>query len=207
MPSEKHLAAVWRERSKRRDAAAAKIWTTSPTEYLRQSPKPRPRDEAPAAAVPGAYVGQLCHRVLQYWDFVLGGDLQMAVESAGRAIERLEPSGDWAAIKAEARAVLEKFLGSKAARELSHVEIIGRELPFVRSEDGAVLRGSIDLLYRHKGKVVVADYKTDRVTAKDLAALKTRYEPQGRSYCETVARSLSLKDVGFRLIFLRAPEL
>ena len=38
------------------------------------------------------------------------------------------------------------------------VEILGRELPFVRSQAGAVLRGSIDLLYRQKGKVVVADY-------------------------------------------------
>lgn len=207
LPSEKHLGALWRQRAKSRDAALGKTWTSSPTDYLREKPKPRPHDEAPLAVVPGAYVGQLCHRVLQHWDFVNGGDLHEAVQAAGRALERLEPSGDWAAIREEGHAVLEKFLGSKAARELAHVEILGRELPFVRSQDGAVLRGSIDLLYRHKGKVVVADYKTDRLTPKDAAAVKSRYEPQGKAYCETVERSMGLKDVGFRLIFLRAPEL
>ena len=83
--------------------------------------------------------------------------------------------------------------------------IMARELPFLldpetstffEEEDadrplGAVI-GTIDLLYRDPdtSQLVVADWKTDRVT--DAAALRERarhYVPQGRIYLEAVQKA------------------
>ncbi|MBI3553159.1 MAG: UvrD-helicase domain-containing protein [Elusimicrobia bacterium] len=205
--SQTHLSALWRQRRARFEAARALSWTRSPTDSKSEPASPSRRDEDAAAAAPGAFVGRLCHRVLQGWDFRAGGDLAEALKAAGASLERLEPGGDWAAARAEAAAVLSKFLASKTARELGEAEILGRELPFAVESGGAVLRGAIDLVYRSKGKLVVADYKTDRVEGKTLKDLKKRHAPQGQAYRAAVEEAMKLSGVEFRLIFLRAPEL
>jgi ATP-dependent exoDNAse (exonuclease V) beta subunit len=60
---------------------------------------------------------------------------------------------------------------------------------------------------RRGGKLVVVDYKTDRVTAKDAASRRKHYAPQGEAYCEAVSRAYGEKDVSFEIVFLRHPEL
>jgi ATP-dependent helicase/nuclease subunit A len=90
---------------------------------------------------------------------------------------------------------------------LAQAEIIGRELPFCHEKDGAVMRGSIDLLYRDQGSLVVADYKTERVSPQELKAKKDKYAAQGQAYCQAVERAMGQGPVEFRLIFLRSPEL
>ncbi len=207
LPSEKISQSLWSERARRRDEALGKPWTATPTDYLKEAPKARPRDENAAAPSSGARIGQLCHKVLQGWDFGAAGDLPSALGGARGVLERLDPSGDWDGAGAEAQAVLESFLASKTARDLAAVEILGRELPFALEKEGAVLRGSIDLLYRSKGRLVVADYKTDRVAPKEAKTVKARYSQQGAAYCAAVERAMNESPVEFRLIFLRAPEL
>ena len=105
-------------------------------------------------------------------------------------------------MRGEAREILESFLASPEAQELSQVEILGREIPFIYGQDGAVMRGSIDLLYRHGGKTWVADYKTGG--GKDREKLRKKYEQQGAVYRAAVEKALKIKDVGFRIIFLKS---
>ncbi|MDD5629573.1 MAG: PD-(D/E)XK nuclease family protein, partial [Elusimicrobia bacterium] len=99
------------------------------------------------------------------------------------------------------------FLGSPTARELAAVEILGRELPFVYGEAGAVVRGTIDLLYRKDGRLVVADFKSEAVTPRRIADLREKYRLQGETYRAAVAKAWGAAEVGFRLIFLRRPDL
>jgi ATP-dependent exoDNAse (exonuclease V) beta subunit len=200
------LGSLWRARRERFDAASEAKWTRSPTGDMKEKPRPRDEGELPGSSV-GALVGKLCHRALETWDFKKPGDAAQTVAAAARALSKLEPASDWPSAQEEAAALLTAFAGSKAARELAGVEIIGRELPFAFGKDGAVLRGSIDLLYRDGRKVVIADYKTDRVDGKSVAAVKKRYESQGAAYRDAVAKAMGLADAEFRLIFLRAPEL
>jgi ATP-dependent helicase/nuclease subunit A len=66
-----------------------------------------------------------------------------------------------------------------------------------------VMSGTIDLLYRLDGRVWIADYKTDRVSAEGLTARAAEYAIQARVYREAVSRSLGLEQVGFKFIFVR----
>ncbi len=206
--SAEKFAALWEERLGRQKECAAKTWTLTPTAALKEPPKGlSPAEEGELSQSPAALVGQACHKVLESWDFRGGGDLGRALASACKALSRLSASEDWEAVSRESREILEGFLASRTARELSRVEILGREIPFVHAEEGSVMRGSIDLLYRRGGRLIVADYKSDRVSSKDLQRHREKYRLQGAAYCRAVEKALGVQGVGFRLIFLRAPEL
>ncbi len=156
---------------------------------------------------PSALVGQLCHKVLEEWDYRQGGDIHAALHDARRRLEWSSPALAWEAASVEAATILEGFLLSAAARSLAKVEILGREIPFVDSKDGAVVRGTIDLLYRDGNALVVADYKTDRINSpEDIENKRRAYEIQGGFYLDAVEKALQRRPDRFRLIFLRAPD-
>jgi ATP-dependent exoDNAse (exonuclease V) beta subunit len=133
-------------------------------------------------------------------------DPALAVDEACRILSEAEPEADWEAARRESVEVLRGFLGSPAARELAKVEVLGREVPFVSAQDGAVVRGTIDLVYRQGGRVFVADYKSEAVTSSALPHLREKYRRQGEDYRAAVERAWGEKGVEFRLIFLRQPE-
>ena len=206
------LAASWKAREANAAALADARWSTSPTEQLAEAPKryfPSEESEASASAN-GALVGRLCHKVLEWTDFKAppaAPALAEQVARAAAALSRLSPAGDWPAAQAEAAAILETFLRSDAAKALASVEIVGREIPFCRAEGGTLVRGQLDLLYRDQsGALVVADYKTESVTAKQLASRRAKYEAQGAAYCKAVEGLAAGKPVSFQLIFLREPR-
>ena len=152
-------------------------------------------------------MGQVCHKVLALWDWRGRADPAQAVAAACRSLGAAGPEAGWAAVRAESESVLRVFLGSAAARELAEAEVLGRELPFVYGEAGCVVRGTIDLVYRKDGRVVVADFKSEAAAPRDLDALREKYRRQGECYRAAVARAWGLADAEFRLIFLRSPDL
>ncbi len=97
----------------------------------------------------------------------------------------------------EAQRLLADFIGSEAWEEIKNSEIIGREVPFFYKQGDALMRGSMDILYRTpKDELVIGDYKT----AKELDASK--YAEQGKAYEEAVSRALGEKPA-LKLIHLR----
>ena len=53
----------------------------------------------------------------------------------------------------------------------------------MREDDGTVLEGFVDLMYRDDdGSLVVVDYKTDAVPVQALTARAAYYGPQVRAY-------------------------
>jgi ATP-dependent helicase/nuclease subunit A len=197
--------AAWARRAAVREGARAPR-VRAATAYLRELPK-RPRDEDESAGSPaGAEVGQICHRVLQEWDFRAGGDVAPAASRALSLLERRAPGPRWAAAEAEAREVLESFTASKAAKALAKAEILGRETPFAYADGQTVVRGAADLIYRDGKTLVVADFKSERVTEKSAAEVRKRYAEQGRAYASAVERAWGVKPE-FRVLFLRRPDL
>src|SRR4030067_2362289 len=83
-----------------------------------------------------ALVGELCHRVLERWDYAVPGDLDALLARAGTALARRHPSASWDGLSAEAREILNGFFSTPAARELAGCEILGREGPFVFPPEG-----------------------------------------------------------------------
>ena len=68
------------------------------------------------------------------------------------------------------------------------------------------MEGVIDLIYERNGLLYLADYKTDRATAKDLRFGAERYRRQAEIYSEAARRSLKREVAAFKLIFLRLGE-
>ncbi|MBI3289319.1 MAG: UvrD-helicase domain-containing protein, partial [Elusimicrobia bacterium] len=165
------------------------------------------RAAAGAGEAPGgAEVGQVCHLVLQAWDFKAGGDVRAACARARATLERRAPGPLWAGAEREALGVLTGFLGSAAAAELARAEILGRETPFAYAREETVVRGAMDLVYRMGGKLVVADFKSERVDRASATKARKKYAEQGDAYLEAVRLAWN-EPAEFRVLFLRAPEL
>jgi ATP-dependent helicase/nuclease subunit A len=74
-----------------------------------------------------------------------------------------------------------------------------REVPVGARLDDVLLEGVIDLLYEDDGKLVVVDYKTDRLSPSDLEMRKRTYRLQGAAYAllvETATKRV-VEDVSF----------
>jgi ATP-dependent helicase/nuclease subunit A len=131
--------------------------------------------------------GSALHELLERWDF-RGAESARALLGAAVTRAARRSSAPESAIALDAGAVLETLLASKLPGALASVEVLGRELPLLfRDTDGRGWSGTLDLLYRDPddGRLVVADYKTDR--APDAAA-RASYRAQLEVYARGVAR-------------------
>ncbi len=198
-------ARAWERRAKRR-AGTDQPRARAATAYLRERPKRVAPPDEPGGSVSGAEVGQLCHLVLQGWDFAAKKDAGAACADARALLERRAPGPRWEEAEREAVGILKSFLASAAARELSGAEVMGREVPFAYAAGNTVVRGAVDLVYRLNGRLVAADFKSERVEEKSAAKIREKYAEQGRAYLEAIRLGWG-EAAEFRLLFLRRPEL
>ncbi len=105
--------------------------------------------------------------------------------------------------KAEVLKILSDFIDSEAYKELQGAQILGREVPILLNWSGQIMRGTIDIIYRIDNRLIIADYKTDRVTPSDVAQRAEKYHQQKEVYVEAVKRCLKIDNPEFKLIFLR----
>ena len=134
----------------------------------------------------GRAVGIAIHDVLERWDFqdpdAARAGVRGAASRAARAVglDRTE-------VESATCDALEPFLRSDLAKELTSVEVLGRELPFLLEIDGRRWSGTIDLVYRRAdGRMVVADYKTDREVPTEAPE---GYRQQLRIYGRAIERA------------------
>jgi ATP-dependent helicase/nuclease subunit A len=140
---------------------------------------------------PAKAAGIVLHRMLEGWD---GSDLAAFAGRLGRLCEETarETRTERGAIERDAREIVDTFLGSPLAARFGRIERLGAEVPVLlrRPDDGTVFRGSIDLLYRDGGEVVVADFKTDR--ERDPEELARVYARQLAVYADAVRHAFRL---------------
>ena len=147
-------------------------------------------------------LGALAHRVLEHWDFQTTRTREDLEEAVTRHAPEL-PAAQHRVVAREMTAIWNTLTGSPVYEELRSARILGREVPFVLPWDGRIMEGVIDLVYEHDGRLYVADYKTDQVTAGEIPEVMHGYRHQARIYTEAVTRSLNRDVAAFRLILLR----
>jgi ATP-dependent helicase/nuclease subunit A len=198
------LAVLWKARLAERDALEGKPLFSAPSAAAHDWDGPLEASDA-APRERAKLVGTLCHRVLERWDYRTGGSLPELVEAAEKALAGSAPTAEWDLVRAEASSILAAFTRSPAAKALAAVEILGREVPFVRPlPDGSVQRGAMDLLYRKDGRVWVADYKTAAVG--DAKAAEAEWGEQGAAYAAAVQAATG-EPASFAVVSLRSGEL
>ena len=87
------------------------------------------------------------------------------------------------------------FFQSPIARRMAEADKRGdlfREKPFVMDYDGVLLQGIIDVFWLEEDRIVLLDYKTDRVqTAEELV---DRYKKQLELYAQALCRIFSINE-------------
>lgn len=196
---------IWRRREERWNLARTTPTHMTPS-ALMAAGKRRPFTDGTAGGQDHALLfGVLAHRVLQNWDFASDAS---ALDSAIDSVCQVEDAGPDGPILADRlRSLFHSFLESEPYASLRRATILGREVPFLmswpRQGVGCLMEGVLDVLYRLDGRVWIADYKTDSVTAAEAAARAERYREQADVYKEAAARALQVPSVSFQLIFLR----
>lgn len=140
----------------------------------------------------GKAVGIVLHRLLEGWN---GRDAERLTETLATLCEQTsrETRTDLAILGREAGEILAAFLASDLAARFPRLERLGAEVPVLMRQEATnrAFRGSIDLLYKDAdGRVVVADYKTDRET--DPSELHRQYAAQLGIYADAVRQALDL---------------
>jgi ATP-dependent helicase/nuclease subunit A len=152
----------------------------------------------------GRFVGICAHALLERWDFSVGTLPTMTeVELLCRQI--VPPETDcMEAVRDDLASLMSSFLSSEFYGRLQRAEILGREIPFITAwQEGQVMEGVIDLMYRLDGRLWIADYKTDRIEAGEAQARAQYYAQQAEVYRAAAARCLGGEAASFECVFLR----
>ncbi len=152
----------------------------------------------------GRFVGICAHALLERWDFsVVTPHIVMELEWLCRQI--VPPEADCReAVQDDLASLMSSFLSSECYRRLQGAEILGREIPFIIPwQEGQVMEGVIDLMYRLDGRLWIADYKTDQIAAVEAQVRVQQYAQQAEVYRTAAARCLGGEAVSFECVFLR----
>jgi ATP-dependent helicase/nuclease subunit A len=88
----------------------------------------------------------------------------------------------------DAAKLADAFRHSQLGRRAAAAAHSEREFDFLMELENMVLRGQIDLWFKERGKTVLVDYKTDRISATGVPARAERYELQLRLYALALER-------------------
>jgi ATP-dependent exoDNAse (exonuclease V) beta subunit len=103
----------------------------------------------------------------------------------------------------EAQKLVDSFHTSELGRRAARATRIAREFDFLVAVEDVVLRGQIDLWFEEADEVVLLDYKTDEIKAREAAVRATRYAPQLRLYVLALERMLGRSPAQAYVYFLR----
>jgi CRISPR/Cas system-associated exonuclease Cas4 (RecB family) len=103
----------------------------------------------------------------------------------------------------EAPKLADVFRKSALGRRAAAAATIEREFDFLMEIENLVLRGQIDLWFEDRGKTVLVDYKTDRVTPAEAPARAEQYALQLRLYALALERLTGRMPDEAHIYFLR----
>ena len=148
-------------------------------------------------------IGVCAHAVLEQWDFTRPrAEICTVIDQT--ICRYVVKEHLMANVTEDLTALFESFLSSEPYKRLQRATVLGREVPFVMPfGEGQMMEGVIDLIYRLDGRIWIADYKTDNVSAEDVQTRAGHYQSQAESYSRAVASSLGLPSLSFQFIFLR----
>jgi ATP-dependent helicase/nuclease subunit A len=200
------VTSLWRKRTSAWTQARATPLHVSPTTFQKDMTAPRRQGvEKAEASDLGQLGGIIAHRVLERWDFTTdprGFSDQIDVTLRTSLTDEQQATAP--VLSESLRELFASFGRSEIYTKLRTATILGREVPFVMPwGEGQVMEGVIDLICRLDGRIWIADYKTDAVSAETVSKRAEVYRGQAEIYKTAVQQSLGISSAVFQLIFLR----
>lgn len=164
------------------------------------------------------HLGTLVHAVIERLDRTASNaDLQQAIRRWSESLAPGIVGREAAKAACESTALLNRFITSEAWQMMQNAQRLDREVEFLMpwpSQDSkslsasdpstAMLRGYIDaLLLDNNGNWHIVDYKTNLVTAEQVAAVAETYRLQLGVYALAVEQAVKTAPVSLSLCFLR----
>ena len=147
----------------------------------------------------GDAVGRAVHGVLQAVDLATGDGLEAAATAQCLAEGVIDAVDD-------VRALVRSALASEPVTRAAERPHWRESYVGMVQEDGTVLEGFVDLVYREDdGSLVVVDYKTDDVPASGVPARRDYYAPQMAAYRRVIG-SATVESVDSTLLFLATSQ-
>ncbi|MCR5234629.1 MAG: helicase-exonuclease AddAB subunit AddA [Lachnospiraceae bacterium] len=149
--------------------------------------------------IPAALHGTAVHRVFEIWDYNKG----TSDEDIYAFLDHVRKEGlmeDELADCVKLREI-SGFVNSELAARMKRAYeggLLYREQPFMFSFDGLLIQGIIDAYFIEDGKIVIVDYKTDRVD--DADELKERYHVQLEYYARALTE-MTGREIGELIIY------
>ena len=149
----------------------------------------------------GVAFGSLVHSILARLEPPTPGHLESLREEGvafASALELKEEDVDYAMELIRDSMQTDRILARAAAASRRR-----RELPFMFELEDRVIRGAIDLVFEEQGKLVVVDFKTDKVAAGEANERTSHYENQGAAYVMGLEAATGLEVCELVFSFLR----
>ena len=89
----------------------------------------------------------------------------------------------------EVRALAERFVSHDLGLRAERAVRADREMAFVFTVGGSLLRGTVDLLFEEGGERILVDYKTDNRPLSELQVSANQYAPQLQLYAAGLAKA------------------
>ncbi len=155
--------------------------------------------EKESGAVPATLHGTAVHRVFEIWDYSRGTD----DDEIRDFLDHVKQEGLMEEALADCVTISEisGFVNSPLAARMKKADeqgLLYREQPFMFSHDGIIIQGIIDAFFLEDDKIVIVDYKTDRVD--DIKDLADRYHVQ-LEYYALALKSMLDKEIGELIIY------
>ena len=99
--------------------------------------------------------------------------------------------------------ILNDFEKGKILKELKDMEFLGSEIPFSMYENGIMVNGVIDALFKNKqGQIFIVDFKTDKINNEDLKSYSLKYKSQLDMYEQAVKKMFKNTEIKKALAYL-----
>ncbi|MHC4820095.1 MAG: UvrD-helicase domain-containing protein [Planctomycetota bacterium] len=163
------------------------------------------REDGPGHAVSRRIRGVVVHAVLGTMDLVNDDLAAVRGQVTARLAEELQAPAPESVVD-EVCGWIERFRATDLGRSVaeaaaSRPQEVLREIAFLSRENGVLLRGQMDLLYRDaEGRWTVVDYKASKPPSR--AGGRRRYERQVLRYARASERALGVDEVGHLVHYL-----
>lgn len=176
----------------------------APTDGETSSQTPTRGQAAGAGRAPGpgdgAKFGTLVHVMLEAADWETPRDLEaLARESASEAGAPVE-------MVKVATEMVRKALGSSLMKRILKSGAYQKEVPFAVNRDGGIIEGKMDVIFMEGDDLYIVDFKTDRISRKNIKARAEHYRPQAEAYALALKASCGRLPTQVIFFFLHPME-